>query len=287
MCAPCSSPMCISARVAARPSSCSSISCATTMPRRSIWSATSSTAGDSRRAWYWPQTAQRRRAEAAAQGAQGRPRGLRAGQPRRVPARLRRHAFRRHRGAQTRDIHEAADGRRLLVIHGDQFDVVVQHARWLAHLGDWAYSAALDLNTGMQRACVAASASPTGRCRHWAKLKVKNAVNFIGDFEETLAPEATRDAADGRHLRPHPLTPRSTDDFGVALLSIAATGSKAAPRSSSITTAVSRSSAGADRAVEALLPAPTHRSNPSRREQRSDPACARRRRLASAGATAL
>ena len=32
------------------------------------------------------------------------------------------------------DVHMTADGRRLLVIHGDQFDVVVRHARWLAHL---------------------------------------------------------------------------------------------------------------------------------------------------------
>ena len=36
-------------------------------------------------------------------------------------------------------IHEAADGRRYLVVHGDVFDLVVKHARWLALLGDTAY----------------------------------------------------------------------------------------------------------------------------------------------------
>jgi len=36
-------------------------------------------------------------------------------------------------------IHEASTGRRYLVIHGDIFDLVVQNARWLAHLGDRAY----------------------------------------------------------------------------------------------------------------------------------------------------
>ncbi|HEX6831186.1 MAG TPA: metallophosphoesterase, partial [Methyloceanibacter sp.] len=36
-----------------------------------------------------------------------------------------------------RAVHEAADGRRYLVIHGDQFDIVVRHAPWLALLGDW------------------------------------------------------------------------------------------------------------------------------------------------------
>ena len=36
-------------------------------------------------------------------------------------------------------IHAAADGKRYLVIHGDEFDVVVRHSKWLAFFGDWAY----------------------------------------------------------------------------------------------------------------------------------------------------
>ena len=44
-------------------------------------------------------------------------------------------------------IHETGDGRKFLVIHGDQFDIVVRHARWLAHLGDWAYDFAIWINT--------------------------------------------------------------------------------------------------------------------------------------------
>ncbi len=47
-------------------------------------------------------------------------------------------------------IHETADGRKLLVIHGDFFDGVVRHARWLAVLGDWAYSFMLWLNVHLQ-----------------------------------------------------------------------------------------------------------------------------------------
>src|SRR5471030_1979538 len=43
-------------------------------------------------------------------------------------------------------IHETADGRRLLVIHGDQFDGVITFSKWLAHLGSWAYDRALQLN---------------------------------------------------------------------------------------------------------------------------------------------
>ena len=43
-------------------------------------------------------------------------------------------------------IHVSPDGTRYLVIHGDHFDFVVTHARWLALLGDKAYEAALIVN---------------------------------------------------------------------------------------------------------------------------------------------
>src|SRR3546814_7331697 len=46
----------------------------------------------------------------------------------------------------TECIHRTADGRRLLVTHGDQFDGIIHHARWLAFVGDWAYHAALVVN---------------------------------------------------------------------------------------------------------------------------------------------
>ena len=95
-----------------------------------------------------------------------------------------------------RAIHKTADGRRLLVIHGDQFDVVVRHARWLAYLGDWAYESALVINTWFNR-LRRIFGFGYWSLSAWAKLKVKNAVNFIGDFEETLAAEAFRAGVDG------------------------------------------------------------------------------------------
>jgi len=95
-----------------------------------------------------------------------------------------------------RIVHEAADGKRYLVIHGDQFDVVVRHARWLAFLGDGAYTLALGINTYLnilRRKLGLTYWSLSA----WAKLKVKNAVNFIGSFETTLATEAGRSKVDG------------------------------------------------------------------------------------------
>ena len=93
-------------------------------------------------------------------------------------------------------IHVGADGRRYLVIHGDHFDMVVKHARWLALLGDHAYTLALAVNTVFN--VVRRRLGLTyWSLSQWAKLKVKNAVSYIGEFEKTLAAEAHRHAVDG------------------------------------------------------------------------------------------
>jgi UDP-2,3-diacylglucosamine pyrophosphatase LpxH len=93
-------------------------------------------------------------------------------------------------------IHTGVDGRRYLVIHGDIFDLVVQNARWLAHLGDKAYDFAIQMNRLVNFFRRAFGVSYWSLSQ-WAKLKVKNAVNYIGAFETTLAAEARRHGADG------------------------------------------------------------------------------------------
>lgn len=93
-------------------------------------------------------------------------------------------------------IHKAADGKRYLVVHGDLFDVVIKHARWLAHFGHRAYRAAIWLNTFLN-----AIRRPFGltywSLSQWAKRRVKIAVKFIGEYEEVLAAEARRHNVDG------------------------------------------------------------------------------------------
>ncbi len=92
--------------------------------------------------------------------------------------------------------HVTGDGKRLLIVHGDQFDIVVQHARWLAWLGDWAYGFALWSNIWFNK-IRRSMGFPYWSLSAWAKLKVKNAVNFIGAFEVALAEAARRQQADG------------------------------------------------------------------------------------------
>jgi UDP-2,3-diacylglucosamine pyrophosphatase LpxH len=93
-------------------------------------------------------------------------------------------------------IHVGVDGKRYLIIHGDLFDVVIKHARWLALLGDKAYEAAIVMNA-LFNAARRQLGFPYWSLSQWAKLKVKNAVNFIGEFEKTLSAEAQRHQVDG------------------------------------------------------------------------------------------
>ncbi|CAD7045471.1 UDP-2,3-diacylglucosamine diphosphatase [Pseudorhizobium endolithicum] len=95
-----------------------------------------------------------------------------------------------------RMIHEAGDGKRYLVLHGDEFDVVVRNARLLAYLGDWAYDAAIAINIGLS-AVRRRLGMPYWSFSAWAKLQVKQAVNFIGEFQGVVADEARRNDVDG------------------------------------------------------------------------------------------
>ena len=92
--------------------------------------------------------------------------------------------------------HLTADGRRLLVTHGDQFDSIVVNAKWLAHLGDRAYEFALWLNTWLNR-IKRLRGGQYWSLSNWAKRQVKQAVNFISDYERVLADEARRKGFDG------------------------------------------------------------------------------------------
>jgi UDP-2,3-diacylglucosamine pyrophosphatase LpxH len=93
-------------------------------------------------------------------------------------------------------VHTTADGRRMLVIHGDLFDGVIRHAKWLAHLGDRLYTMVLKLNHWFNHVRTRMG-FPYWSLSQYLKHKVKNAVSYISDFEEALAHEAKRRGLDG------------------------------------------------------------------------------------------
>jgi UDP-2,3-diacylglucosamine pyrophosphatase LpxH len=93
-------------------------------------------------------------------------------------------------------VHETADGMRLLVLHGDRFDAVIAYAKWLAHLGDGAYTLALHLND------ICHSIRRALGLEYWSlsaylKQKVKNALEYICRFEEAVAREVKARGFDG------------------------------------------------------------------------------------------
>ncbi len=93
-------------------------------------------------------------------------------------------------------VHQTADGRRLLVTHGDHFDGIVRYARWLAKLGDGAYHLALHLNDGFN-AVRRRLGLPYWSLSAYLKGKVKDAASFIANFEEAVAREARERGLDG------------------------------------------------------------------------------------------
>lgn len=93
-------------------------------------------------------------------------------------------------------IHTTADNRRLLVTHGDAFDVVVLYHRWLAFLGDAAYTLLLQLNIVLNRMRRRLHL-PYWSLSSYLKKRVKNAVAFIGEFEEAVAHAARERGVDG------------------------------------------------------------------------------------------
>ena len=93
-------------------------------------------------------------------------------------------------------VHETADGKRMLVVHGDAFDGIVMYAKWLALLGDWSYAWLLRINRGfnwVRRQLGFGYWSLSA----YLKFKVKNAVKFIDDYEQAVAAAAGRRGVDG------------------------------------------------------------------------------------------
>ena len=113
-------------------------------------------------------------------------------------------ALREHAGIAFGDIrvesewiHQTADGRRYWLVHGDEYDQVTRHHRWVALLGDVAYNALVRLNLLLSRARRLLGVSGYWSLAGYAKQKVKKAVSFIFDFEDAVAHAAAQRGVDG------------------------------------------------------------------------------------------
>jgi UDP-2,3-diacylglucosamine pyrophosphatase LpxH len=97
---------------------------------------------------------------------------------------------------QENAVHLTADGRRLLVMHGDELDTVVQNMGWLAHLGDLGYRLLMRTN-GLVNFCRRRFGLGYWSLSAYVKAEVKNVVSFISRFEEAVVRYARDFDVDG------------------------------------------------------------------------------------------
>ena len=115
---------------------------------------------------------------------------------------------------KTEHVHQLADGRRFLLIHGDKFDQVTRHHRWLAVLGDRGYDTLVTLNAALAGIRRVLRRPGYWSLANYAKQKVKRAVSFIFDFEDSVIHAVKDRGLDGvicGHI--HSATIRSVGDI--------------------------------------------------------------------------
>jgi UDP-2,3-diacylglucosamine pyrophosphatase LpxH len=153
---------------------------------------------------HWTPAAEHRGAEDPAPCAPRRAGDADPGQPRRSHARIRRGFLRRHRGSGNEHIHVAADGKRYLLLHGDEFDQVTRYHRWLAVLGDVGYNLLVRINATLSRIRRLLNRPGYWSLAGYAKRKVKRAVSLHFRLRGFADPCRARTRPGRRDLRPHP-----------------------------------------------------------------------------------
>jgi UDP-2,3-diacylglucosamine pyrophosphatase LpxH len=94
-------------------------------------------------------------------------------------------------------VHPGIDGRRYWLVHGDEYDQVTRHHRWVAVLGDVGYNALVSINHVLSRIRRMLRIPGYWSLAGYAKQKVKRALSFIFDFEEAIAHAARKRGMDG------------------------------------------------------------------------------------------
>ncbi|MEI7868722.1 MAG: UDP-2,3-diacylglucosamine diphosphatase [Candidatus Methylumidiphilus sp.] len=84
------------------------------------------------------------------------------------------------------DVHTTALGQRLLIVHGDEYDTIAKYHKWMAKLGSKGYDYLLDINRLLRSIRRLFKIQSQFSLAAFVKFKVKNAVQFISDYEESI-----------------------------------------------------------------------------------------------------
>jgi len=95
------------------------------------------------------------------------------------------------------DIHTTALGKRFLIVHGDEYDTIAQHHRWMAKLGSVGYDWLLEVNRFLRYARRILGVQSHFSLAAYIKFKVKNVVQFMSDYEESIIKTLRNEDVDG------------------------------------------------------------------------------------------
>ena len=94
-------------------------------------------------------------------------------------------------------IHVTADGRRFLVVHGDEYDTIAKYHKWIAKLGSKGYDFLLEVNRLFRSIRRFFGIRSQFSLAAFIKFKVKNAVQFISDYEQSIVNTLNDEGLDG------------------------------------------------------------------------------------------
>jgi UDP-2,3-diacylglucosamine pyrophosphatase LpxH len=95
------------------------------------------------------------------------------------------------------DVHTTASGQRFLVVHGDEYDTIARCHRWLAKLGSEGYDILIEINRLLKIVRRWMGIQSHFSLAAFVKFKVKNVVQFISDYEESIVNTLKDEGLDG------------------------------------------------------------------------------------------
>jgi len=84
------------------------------------------------------------------------------------------------------DVHTTATGKKFLIVHGDEYDTIAQCHKWIAKIGNDGYDFLLWVNRIIRIARKTLGIQSNFSLAAYVKFKVKNAVQFISDYEQSI-----------------------------------------------------------------------------------------------------
>jgi len=95
------------------------------------------------------------------------------------------------------DIHVTSSGKKFLVVHGDEYDTIARYHKWIAKLGSKGYDYLIETNRLLKFIRRILGIQSHFSLAAYIKFKVKNIVQFISDYEESIVNTLKNEQLDG------------------------------------------------------------------------------------------